>query len=273
MNGILFKRMLLSAGVPSGTVESLKQTLYGMGLQCYKERIASDPDIKKIVGEIDAYGSLNSHYAYKTDPGNDINTQHIRVQLSLCVQALRRRLTSQFRPGETVMDVGDPDGLFLKLTVGGGISVNITDVCVRQVKRLGGKPVQANIEQLPFKDASVDYVICCETLEHLENPIRGLKELGRIVRKKVFVAIPYVEKTQIHQDNYQTGAPEVENHIFEFSKNDFEKVLTHARLKIVNYDILNVFPPIRNPIKYFIIKKFYWPLMFPKFQFMELAKS
>ena len=273
MDGILLKRLLLNAGISIQTVESLKQYLYRMGIKCYQERVAADPELKKIVVEIENYGSLTSHYAYKTDSGDDINTNHIRIQLALGVQALRRRLGVRIRPGERVLDVGDPDGLFLKLVAGGGISVNISEPCVLQVKRRGGKPVRADIESLPFKSAAADHLICFETLEHLENPIKGLKELARVTRKSIFISIPYLERTRILRDNYQVGAPEQENHIFEFSREDFENILTHAKLKVVHYEILNIFPQIRNPIRYGILKTFYFPLMFPKFQFMELART
>lgn len=37
-----------------------------------------------------------------------------------------------------------------------------------------------NAEKLNYKNKHFDLVVCCEVLEHLENPIQGLKEIKRI---------------------------------------------------------------------------------------------
>lgn len=273
MNGIAVKRFLLSAGVPPGLVARLKRMVYSMGTRCYRDRLAADAELQRIVEEIRRYGSLTTHYSHTTYGEQDINTQHLTLQLAVIIRAVRQRLFEECIPDGRVLDVGDPDGMLVKLGAGGGFSLNILNSCVTQIRRRGGCAVQGDLEALPFAAGSVDTVICCETIEHLENPIRGLKELARVARRRILVSVPYVAQTRIHQDNYQQGVPEVENHVFEFSREDFERVATHAGLRIVHYDVLNLFPPIWNPIRYWIIRNFYWPLMFPKFQFIELRKT
>src|SRR5580765_5774015 len=39
--------------------------------------------------------------------------------------------------------------------------------------------LNADGENLPFKDKEFDYVICCHVLEHVENPVRFLSEQFR----------------------------------------------------------------------------------------------
>lgn len=49
---------------------------------------------------------------------------------------------------------------------------------------------QGDIYKLDFKDNSFDFVMCCETLEHLKKPILALKECKRVSKKYILVTIP-----------------------------------------------------------------------------------
>ncbi|HEX4447343.1 MAG TPA: methyltransferase domain-containing protein [Polyangiaceae bacterium] len=49
---------------------------------------------------------------------------------------------------------------------------------------------QASIYELPFEDRSFDLVVCCEVLEHLHEPARGLAEVARVARRAVIVSTP-----------------------------------------------------------------------------------
>lgn len=43
--------------------------------------------------------------------------------------------------------------------------------------------MQADGENLPFKDKEFDYVICCQVLEHVENPEKFLSEQFRVAKR------------------------------------------------------------------------------------------
>ena len=49
---------------------------------------------------------------------------------------------------------------------------------------------EASVYELPFADRSFDLVVCCEVLEHLEHPDRGLAEVARVARRAVIVSTP-----------------------------------------------------------------------------------
>jgi 2-polyprenyl-3-methyl-5-hydroxy-6-metoxy-1,4-benzoquinol methylase len=52
-------------------------------------------------------------------------------------------------------------------------------------RRLGVEDIrweQADIQDMPFGDASFDTVVSCETLEHVPDPGRALRELTRVLR-------------------------------------------------------------------------------------------
>ena len=49
--------------------------------------------------------------------------------------------------------------------------------------------IEGDGENLPFKDKEFDYVICCQVLEHVENPEKFLQEQFRVA-KKGYIEIP-----------------------------------------------------------------------------------
>ncbi len=49
---------------------------------------------------------------------------------------------------------------------------------------------EADIYKLPFEGSRFDLVICCEVLEHLECPERGLAEVCRVSKDAVLVSTP-----------------------------------------------------------------------------------
>jgi ubiquinone/menaquinone biosynthesis C-methylase UbiE len=49
---------------------------------------------------------------------------------------------------------------------------------------------QANAYALPFRDKSIDLVLCCEVMEHLGNPKRALEEIRRVAKKAVIISVP-----------------------------------------------------------------------------------
>ncbi len=48
----------------------------------------------------------------------------------------------------------------------------------------------ASIYKLPFHDDQFELVICCEVLEHIENPAAGLSELARVAKQAVLISTP-----------------------------------------------------------------------------------
>jgi len=70
-----------------------------------------------------------------------------------------------------------------------------TDLCSEQVAmaRVSHPEYrfeQASIYNLPAADASIDLVIACEVLEHVDEPERGLQELQRICRGTLLLSVP-----------------------------------------------------------------------------------
>lgn len=50
--------------------------------------------------------------------------------------------------------------------------------------------VEGDVERLPFKDKTFDFVICAHLLEHVENPDKALSEIIRVA-KKGYIEVPF----------------------------------------------------------------------------------
>lgn len=50
--------------------------------------------------------------------------------------------------------------------------------------------LQADVENLPFKDKAFDFVFCSHLLEHVQNPDKAILELLRVA-KKGYIEVPY----------------------------------------------------------------------------------
>lgn len=50
---------------------------------------------------------------------------------------------------------------------------------------------QASVYDIPFEDKFFDLVILSEVLEHLEDPTKALREVGRVAGKYVLISVPH----------------------------------------------------------------------------------
>ena len=103
-------------------------------------------------------------------------------------------LVAETLPAESMLDVGCGDGRFLagiarmpdcpRRLVGTDISARILETARRWAKRDGFKVelIRANMERLPFADASFDRVLNVQVIEHLLDPDTGVRELARVLK-------------------------------------------------------------------------------------------
>jgi len=92
---------------------------------------------------------------------------------------------------KTVLDVGCGAGFLVRQYARNGariFGIDFTDISVKRsslslkVYQLPGHIMQANAEELPFKDSSFDYVTSWGVLHHLPSTENGLKEVLRVLK-------------------------------------------------------------------------------------------
>jgi SAM-dependent methyltransferase len=145
---------------------------------------------------------------------------------------------------DTFIDIGDPDGIFIKSLGKKDMSANISEIGVKNIYKKGIASIQCDAEHLPLKTRSIDHILFFEIFEHLPNPVSALQELNRVSVKSVILSIPYVSKTNIHRYNYEPSWPIFEHHIFEFDTNDFKNIISHAGLDIHQHEVVTVLAPV-----------------------------
>ena len=99
-----------------------------------------------------------------------------------------------------ICEIGCAEGQLLKHihTAFPHSQLSATDISEEEIekarKHCSAIPASFSIQNaenlLQYSDASFDLVVCCEVLEHLDNPIQGLSEIHRISKKYVLVSVP-----------------------------------------------------------------------------------
>lgn len=103
--------------------------------------------------------------------------------------------------GATVIDSGCGEGVLSVLLAQKGCIVTGVDLsapniasCKRYAEEQGVSDrvtfIQGDAERLPVSDAYFDYAVSSHVLEHLPDFCQGARELARVARKGVVVAIP-----------------------------------------------------------------------------------
>jgi ubiquinone/menaquinone biosynthesis C-methylase UbiE len=108
-----------------------------------------------------------------------------RFDLEARLQWFDRALALHEPAGKMIVDVGAGLGQFSETARRRGTTVVPVDIAPKLVDRLKRSfpcATCASATSLPFPDASVDFVVSSECIEHTSNPRRAIAEMVRILR-------------------------------------------------------------------------------------------
>jgi ubiquinone/menaquinone biosynthesis C-methylase UbiE len=94
---------------------------------------------------------------------------------------------------------------------------------------------QASVLELPFADASFDLVVCCEVLEHLDEPERALAEVARVAARAVLLSTPWEPAWRIlnvARGAYWRSFGNTPGHVQHFGRSALRR-LAETRLTVV----------------------------------------
>jgi SAM-dependent methyltransferase len=267
-------------------MSAVRTTALGAARRVLRGNLPSDLVAELIDNQLAANPQLAAEFERLTDeqarlhfgPEEPLESRHLRSSVRLFhawrVQVLRERIGARL-PEASILDVGDTDGLMLKHLGHRGLGFNLAPAAVENIRANGIEAQLGDGQELPFEDASFDYVLCFETLEHVESPAQLLGQLARACRPegRVFVSIPWVPRTFVHARD--TTIQRGYGHVFEFCRDDFGALLTHTPLQIAWEDVCDVIgPPDRAAQRAFLgasVRSHLLAGMFRRFQFFELS--
>jgi ubiquinone/menaquinone biosynthesis C-methylase UbiE len=94
---------------------------------------------------------------------------------------------------------------------------------------------QASAYALPYPDRSFDIVVCCEVLEHLDDPLQGLSECARVAREGVLISTPWEpvwRALNVARLKYLRELGNTPGHVQHFSRGGLEQ-LAARRLRVL----------------------------------------
>ncbi len=99
------------------------------------------------------------------------------------------------KPKERVLDIGCGSGNHLLFFNKLGVDINGVDASPYMIdiarRRLGNRCTlkRGMAEDLPFDDNEFDLAVLINTLEFLDDPLKALREAGRVAKRKVFICV------------------------------------------------------------------------------------
>lgn len=95
--------------------------------------------------------------------------------------------------------------------------------------------IYADATKIPLKDDSVDTVIMVQTLEHIKEPEKVIKEINRIMKKEghIFISVPLME--------FEHGQP---YDYYRFTRYSLEYLLKKNKFKIVELNLIGSIPSL-----------------------------
>jgi SAM-dependent methyltransferase len=114
--------------------------------------------------------------------------------------AERRELMHKHVHGKTVLDAGCGVGGFVDYLSRRGFHATGLEkhdffLAAAREKNFRGDFVRGDLAStLPFRDGAFDTTICLDVLEHVENDANTIRELARVTRQRLVIAVPQEDK-------------------------------------------------------------------------------
>jgi methionine biosynthesis protein MetW len=167
----------------------------------------------------------------------------------------------------SVLDLGCGDGILLSRLGKKNPGSCGLDISPEAVKRCAAQGIAAEVfdfsaEALPFPDASFDYVVMLDVLEHVYDPARLLSEAARVSRASLIISVPNFNSLPARIQVLVGRVPENntprKGHIYWFNYRVLRGILDGAHLTILSMKANTVYGsvPILGTVTRFLCGAF-----------------
>lgn len=192
--------------------------------------------------EFGPYGNFNRRNAYCFNCGSLERQRLFWLYLNNKINILGKKIT--------LLHVAPEKALFEKFIKFPNIQYHPCDLRVELYNYTNGpKPIEVNIENIPFDDETFDFIICSHVLEHVPNDNLAMSELFRVMKHGgsgiIQAPIDYKRETTYEDEAIvnpleRTKAFGQEDHLRWYGR-DYPKKLEAVGFSVVEDDYVNSF--------------------------------
>lgn len=180
-------------------------------------------------------------------PANDWSGERLETFIkgeAMLEHLHRYAIALSFARGKVVLDIACGEGYGSNLLADIAKSVTAVDIEQHVIERASKKYTAENIQfitgsvqEIPLADSLFDMVVCYETIEHVDQHDKVMRELKRVLKPGGIILISTPDKTQytdsgVHSNKY---------HVRELYENQFKNLVT-ASFNHCQFLIQNSFP-------------------------------
>lgn len=152
------------------------------------------------------------------------------------------------KPGMQVVDVGCGDGGYAHFCAKMGTHITFVDIEETKVRALEKrlkdkfpgevKGIVSSCDPIPLPDGFADLVISTEVLEHVQDPVKFLKEIVRLggPQATYVLSVPDARGENLVKTVAPSSYFQEPNHIRVFTSDDFEKLASDCGLEVIRHD-------------------------------------
>jgi glycosyltransferase involved in cell wall biosynthesis/SAM-dependent methyltransferase len=103
-----------------------------------------------------------------------------------------------FSDCKQVLDIGSGEGKIVRALNDRGINTKGLEINRDRVDN--NLILYGNVTDIPYGDKTIDGIICIDTLEHISDPIKALREIFRVARKRVLIQVTSLNSWAFRED-------------------------------------------------------------------------